>query len=110
MLIDTARKLSGELLKSPEYLEYKRAKEELSNDEYVSSLVKAYNSLEMSLNMGCVFEKEPDSLNTKRFEELSSLIYETREGSAYLLAKMRLQSLVGEVFSIISGPIDFFNL
>ncbi|HHU01692.1 MAG TPA: YlbF family regulator [Christensenellaceae bacterium] len=110
MLMDTARKLSGELLNSPEYLEYKRAKEELSNDEYVSSLVKAYNALEMSLKMGSVFEQEPDSLNTKRFEELSSLIYETREGSAYLLAKMRLQSLVGEIFSIISGPIDFFNL
>jgi cell fate (sporulation/competence/biofilm development) regulator YlbF (YheA/YmcA/DUF963 family) len=108
--MDTARKLSGELLNSPEYLEYKRAKEELSNDEYVSSLVKAYNALEMSLKMGSVFEQEPDSLNTKRFEELSSLIYETREGSAYLLAKMRLQSLVGEIFSIISGPIDFFNL
>jgi cell fate (sporulation/competence/biofilm development) regulator YlbF (YheA/YmcA/DUF963 family) len=108
--MDTARKLSGELLNSPEYLEYKRAKEELSNDEYVSSLVKAYNALEMSLKMGSVFEQEPDSLNTTRFEELSSLIYETREGSAYLLAKMRLQSLVGEIFSIISGPIDFFNL
>lgn len=108
--MNIARKLADELLKSPEYLEYKRAKEELSNDEYVSSLVRAYNALEMSLNMGSVIEKEPDSLNTKRFEELSSLIYETREGSAYLLAKMRLQSLMGEVFSIISRPIDFFNL
>ncbi|MGI6215665.1 MAG: YlbF family regulator [Christensenellales bacterium] len=102
MVIDTANKLAEEIRQSEEFISFKEAQKKAFADEYVAGLLKAFSVLQTSLQMQSLNGIEPDEIDVQRFSRLSSLLYDTEEGSAYLLAQVRLQKMVGDVMQIIT--------
>ncbi len=106
MVIETANKLAEEIRESEEFLSFKEAEKNAFANEYVAGLLKAFSVLQKSLQMQSLKGTEPDETDVKRFSRLSSLLYDTEEGSAYLLAQVRLQKMVGDVLQIITNASE----
>lgn len=112
-VMDQAKLLGEEIRRSEEYLAFARAKEEAFENETSAALLKEFGRLQMKLQMTAVAGGQPDADEMKRFQQMSALLYATPETSAYLLSQMRLQKLMADVFSYLSGeaglPIDVPN-
>ncbi|MDO5022622.1 MAG: YlbF family regulator [Eubacteriales bacterium] len=106
MKLDTARKLALEIRESEEFTAFKKAEKKAMSNEYVAGLIKAFGVLQSSLQMQSLNGTEPDETQVQQFSRLSSLLYDTEEGSAYLLAQLRLQKIVGDILQIITKAAE----
>lgn len=109
-VMDAAKVLGNEIRQSPEYLAFMKAKEEAFESETSAALLKEFSRLQTKLQMAAIAGGQSDAQEMTRFQQMSALLYATPETSAYLLAQLRLQKLMADVFSYLSNeaglPID----
>lgn len=102
MNYDLAHQLARQIGESSEVLEYKRLKDIVDESETTRALLKEYRRLQMMVQMAAMSSQSVPSEEMQRFQSISSLLYQGTDTSAFLLAEMRLQQALADIYNIIS--------
>ena len=106
MQYDSAHRLAADIRQSEEYQTYHRLKDDVMADETVAALIREYKKLQLSLQMAAMSGQQPDSDDMQRFYGISALLFGKPEVSQYLLAEMRLQQAMADIFKILTDAAD----
>ena len=106
MQYDSAHRLASDIRQSEEYQTYHRLKDDVMADETVAALIREYKKLQLSLQMAAMSGQQPDSDDMQRFSGISALLFGKPEVSQYLLAEMRLQQAMADIFKILTDAAD----
>ena len=106
MQYDTAHRLAADIRQSEEYQTYHRLKDDVMADETVAALIREYKKLQLALQMAAMSGQQPDSDDMQRFSGISALLFGKPEVSQYLLAEMRLQQAMADIFKILTDAAD----
>lgn len=99
---DRANELAGALRQSEEATEYRRLKELAEADETNRALLGEYRKLQVALQMQAMGGPKTDDDAMQRFSQISSLLYMNSDVQAYLMAEMRLQKLMADIFKVVA--------
>ena len=98
--------LAAAIRESEECRNHLALKEQVMSDDINKALLKEYQRTQTSLQMAAMAGKEPDDDIVQKFSQLSGLLYMNPEISQYLLAQIRVQKLVGEVFQALTKAAE----
>lgn len=102
MNYDIAHELARQLENSEERLEYMRLKAIVEESDTSAALLKEYRRLQMMLQMSSMAGGSMPAEEMTRFSQLSSLLYAGTDTSAFLLAEMRLQQVMADIFALLT--------
>lgn len=95
---EAARQLCQAIQNSPEYQDFSRCKAEIDADSAICALVKEFKRLQMQVQMRMLAGQTTDDDDSRRFQQLSALLFADQRTSAFLLAEMRLQKMMADIF------------
>ncbi len=107
MNYDLAHQLARQIEQSDECREYRRLKEIVEESDTSKALLKEYKRLQMMLQMASATGGTMPSEEMTRFSQMSSLLYAGTDTSAYLMAEMRVQQMMADVFGLLSRAAGF---
>ena len=99
-------KLAQDIRDSEEYAAYHGLKESVMADETTAALIREYRKLQMAIQMSVMSGQPADSEDTQRFSGISTLLFSKPEVSQFLLAEMRLQQALADIFKIVTEAAD----
>ncbi len=102
MNYDAVHALEKALRDSPEVQEYKRLKELVEESETTRALIKEFKRLQILVQMSAVSRQAVPEEEMQRFQQISSLLYAGTDTSRYLMAEMRLQQVLADIYSAIN--------
>lgn len=106
MEYSSAHRLAQDIRQSEEYLTYHGLKNEVMADETTAALIREYKKLQVTLQMAMMSGQQADSDDMQRFQGITSLLFSKQEVSQYLLAEMRLQQALADIFKIVTEAAD----
>ena len=95
-------RLAQDIRDSVEYKTYHELKESVMADETTAALIREYRKLQMSIQMAAVSGINADAEDMQRFSGISTLLFSKQEVSSFLLAEMRLQQAMADIFRIVT--------
>ena len=98
-----AHQLAREIRESEEYRTYHGLKETVMGEETTAALIREYRKLQISIQMAAMSGQAPAAEDQQRF---SGLLFSKPEVSQYLLAEMRLQQALADIFRIVTEAAD----
>lgn len=109
MQYSKAHELAREIRESEEYQTYARLKEAVFADETNKTLLTEYKKVQTRLQMAAMAHSSGHEEEMQRFSQLTALLFASQEVSAYLVAEMRLQQMIGDIFKILTDAsgLDF---
>ncbi len=109
MQYSKAHELARDIRESEEYQTYARLKESVFSDDTNKTLLSEYKKMQTRLQMAAMAQAPGQEEEMQRFSQLTALLFANQEVSAYLLAEMRLQQAVGDIFKILTDAsgLDF---
>ena len=102
MQYSKAHELARDIRESEEYQTYVKLKEAVFADETNKTLLSEYKKVQARLQMAAVAQTSGHEEEMQRFSQLTALLFASQEVSAYLLAEMRLQQMLGDIFKILT--------
>ena len=106
---ENLRRAADELLSALHATEswkrYAALRESVMADEGTAALLRRLTpvfAVLTALQMAALSGSEPREEDTRAFEQLSALLYESEEASEYLLAQMKVQQLVAQLMEKIT--------
>lgn len=102
MNYDQANHLARQIKESEEVHEYQRLKELVEESETTRALIKEYRRLQMVVQMSAMAGQQVPGDDLSRFQQISSLLYAGTDTSQFLLAEMRLQQALADIYNIIA--------
>ena len=102
MEYSNAHRLANDIRQSEEYQTYHGLKDEVMADETTAALIKEYKKLQVKLQMGAVAGTKPDDDDMQRFQGITALLFGNPTVSRYMLAEMRLQQALADIFKIVT--------
>ena len=102
----SAWKLAEDLRNSEEYKTYHGLKESVMSEETTAALIREYRKLQISIQMSAMGGRVPDGEEQQRFSGISTLLFSKPEVSQFLLAEMRLQQALADIFRILTDAAD----
>ena len=102
----STHRLAQEIRDSEEYRTYHELKESVMSDETTAALIREYRKLQMKLQMAAAGGQTPDAEDMQRFSGISTLLFSKQEVSNYLLAEMRLQQALADIFKIVTEAAE----
>ena len=102
----TAHRLAQDIRNSEEYQTYHGLKESVMGEETTAALIREYRKLQMRLQMAAAGGQTPDAEDMQRFSGISALLFSKQEVSGFLLAEMRLQQALTDIFKIVTEASD----
>lgn len=93
--------LAAAIQDTEEFRAYRTLKELVMADDTKRVLLKEYQKAQMTLQMAAMAGREADEETVEQFSRLSDLLYMNSEVAQYLLAQLRMQKLIGEVFQVL---------
>ena len=98
-----AAKALGQIIRdSAECREYARLKAEIDADAGIKALVNEYKRLQTAMQMRVLSGQGLEGEDAQRFQSLNVLLFSAQRTSGYLLAEMRLQRMMAEVFETLT--------
>ena len=99
-------KLAQDIRDSEEYTTYHELKKTVMEDETTAALIREYRKLQVAIQVSAMSGQQPDSEDTQRFSGISTLLFSKPEVSRFLLAEMRLQQALADIFKIVTEAAD----
>lgn len=99
---DSANALANDLRQCDEVREYARLKEIAEADETNRRLLAEFRRLQMRIQLQTASGSAADSEEMQRFQQIASLLYMNNDVQTYLLAEMRLQKLMADIFKAVT--------
>lgn len=106
MEYSSAHRLAADIRASEEYQTYHGLREQVMSDETTAALIREYKKLQVVIQMAVMSGQQAGSEDMQRFQGISSLLFAKVEVSQYLLAEMRLQQALADIFKIITEAAD----
>lgn len=103
---DKAHDLAKEITKCDEYKEYSRLKEIVMADDKNKVLIGEYDKLQMEAQASMLSGAQPNEETMEKIKKLGEVLQFNADVSAYLLAKYKFQTMVGDVYKIIGDACD----
>ena len=101
-----AHRLAQTIRASEEYQTYHGLKDEVMGDATTAALVNEYKKLQVTLQMAAMSGQKASDEDMQRFQGIGALLFANQQVSAYLLAEMRLQQALADIFKIITEAAD----
>ena len=101
-----AHALARDIRDSEEYRTYHALKDEVMADETTAALIREYKKLSIALQMTAMSGQQAPQEDMQRFSAISALLFAKPEVSQYLLAEMRLQQAMADIFRILTEAAD----
>lgn len=102
MNYDAANALARQISESDEVREYRRLKEIVDESDTTRALIKEYKRLQMAVQMAAMAGQSLPADEMSRFQQISSLLYAGTDTSQFLMAEMRLQQALADIYNIIA--------
>ena len=102
MEYSAAHRLAGEIRESEEYRTYHGLKDSVMGDQTQAALIQEYRKMSMEMQMRMLAGEQTDPEETRRFSALSGLLFGKPEVRDFLLAEMRLQQTLADIFKILT--------
>jgi len=102
MNYDAANRLADQLRESQEVRDYRRLKAIVEESETTRALLKEYKRLQMTVQVSAMSGQSVPAEEMSRFQQISSLLYAGTDTSQFLLAEMRLQQALADIYNIIA--------
>ena len=99
-------RLAQDIRDSEEYKTYHELKQSVMGDETTAALIREYRKLQMKLQFAAAGGQTPDAEDMQRFSGISTLLFSKQEVSAFLLAEMRMQQAITDIFKIVTEASD----
>ena len=99
-------RLAQDIRDSEEYRTYHALKESVMSDETTAALIREYRKLQMTIQMAVMSGQQADSEDMQRFSGISTLLFSKEEVSQFLMAEMRLQQALADIFRIVTEAAD----
>ena len=100
-------RLAQDIRDSEEYRTYHDLKESVMADETTAALIKEYRKLQVTIQMAVMSGQQADSEDMQRFSGISALLlFSKEEVSQFLMAEMRLQQALADIFRIVTEAAD----
>ena len=94
--------LAAEIRDSEEGRTYRSLKDTVMADETQAALIREYKKLSVSLQMAAVNGTQGSAEDMQRFSGIAALLFAKPEVQQYLLAEMRLQQAMADIFRILT--------
>ena len=101
-----SEQLADAIRQSEEYAAYKQLKDDVMADATNKALVTEYQRLQTKLQMAAVTGADSTQDDVQRFQQLSGLMMMNANISQYLLAQLRMQQMMSEVFQAITKAAE----
>ncbi len=101
-IYDEAHALAKAIRESDEAKELARLREIAEGDDTNRALLHEYKRLQVTLQMQAMGGTAVPENDMQRFSQIASLLYLNNDVQAYLMAEMRLQKVMADVFKIIT--------
>lgn len=98
--------LAAAIRRSDEYAQFKQLKDVVMADETNKALLNEYQRLQTKLQMAAVAGADSTHEDVQRFQQLSALLMMNAAVSQYLIAQMRMQQIMSEVFQTITKAAE----
>lgn len=102
MNYDAANALARQISESDEVREYRRLKDIVDESDTTRALIKEYKRLQMAVQMAAMAGQSLPADEMSRFQQISSLLYAGTDTSQFLMAEMRLQQALADIYNIIA--------
>lgn len=102
MNYDAANALARQISESDEVREYRRLKDIVDESDTTRALIKEYKRLQMAVQMAAMAGQSLPADEMSRFQQISSLLYAGTDTSQFLMAEMRLQQALANIYNIIA--------
>ena len=99
---EAASQLAQAIQESPEYREYILLKKATEEDAGIKALLAEYRRLQTAMQMRVMTGQAMDSEETQRFQSLNMLLFADQRTSGFLMAEMKLQRMMAEVFGTLT--------
>lgn len=100
--MEAAKLLAQAIQDSPEYQEFARYKAEIDADSGIRGLIQEYHRMQTALQMRLLSGQGMDGEENQRFQQLSMLLFADSRTSAFLMAEMRMQKMMAEIFESLT--------
>ena len=104
--LDTAKQLARDIRESEEYKDFARCKAEVKETEGIEALLNEYRRLQMNVQMSALAKQPAAADDLSRFQQLGQLLYADQRTSGYLMAEMRLQRMMAEIFGLLTQAAE----
>ncbi len=94
--------LAAAIRQSEEYLTYKQLKDSVLADQTNKALVTEYQRLQTKLQMEAVMGTDASETDVQNFKQLSGLLMMNASIAQYMLAQMRVQQMMSEIFQTVT--------
>ena len=112
-LYDKAHELARTLRESEEYRSYADMREKAMQNDTQRALLTEYKKLQYQLQIEMASGNTPDADNVERLKKLAAVLQLSPEAGAYLLAEVRLQQVLADIYKILGEAadidLDFLN-
>lgn len=105
-IYDKAHDLAKEIKNSEDYKEYTRLKEIVIADEKTKVLLDDYKKLQLEAQASMMSGGEPSEETMDKLKKLGEVLQFNPDVSGYFAAEYRFQTMVGDVYKIISDACD----
>ncbi len=102
---DTANKLAEELKKAPEYLEFKKVKENINKDPEKKQKIEEFEKIRYEAQVLAIQKGEQDSEKIQKLQELYKMLLENPEMKEYFDLEVRFNVLLADVNKIIGEAV-----
>lgn len=99
---DGAHELARAIRESEEARECARLRALAEADDTNRALLSEYKRLQAALQVQAMGGNKVEDSEVQRFQQIASLLYMNSDVQAYLMAEMRMQKMLADVFKIIS--------
>ena len=100
-VIDTANILASQLKQTDEYRQYSSLKQTAYEDPTNRALLDEFKRLQFRMQAQAASGAQPDGEDMQKLMRLSSLLQLNADAQAYLLAELRFQKLIADIYKII---------
>ena len=100
--MEAAKALAQAIQESAEYRDYARLKAEIDADAGIKSLVNEYKRLQTAIQMRMLSGRDMEGEDMQKFQSLNMLLYADSRTSGYLMAEMRLQKMMADIFGVLT--------
>ena len=103
---DTANKLSQELKTSDEYLNYKKAKEELDKNPEIKAKIKEFEEKRYDVQIAELKAEKPEQEKLEEMQKIYIELMQNEISKTYFDAELKFNVLIADVNKIIGEAVQ----
>ena len=103
---DTANKLAKELRESNEYIEYKKIKADLDQNQEVKEKIKAFEQKRYEVQLEALKGEEQEKTKLEEMQKIYIKLMENELAKNYFSAELKFNVLIADVNKIIAESVQ----